>query len=251
MSRPVPIPHLRLVLTVAVLAAAVLAVLALRPGASGVTNAAAASAAVEDGVLVPYLRFGGTATVQAKPDRAELNVSSRVEAPTARAALAAAGEQHRAVLAAVRAEGVKKVDLQTATTSVEEARRNGRRFFVGVVATDVTVRDVDALGRVVTAASEAGATMSGPFFALDDRRGAYNEALAKAIGDARAKAEASLAQIGGRAATVVSVDDQPGSVVPFTDVARSAASDSAEKVPVEVGQITVDAFAVVTFSYER
>ena len=253
MSRSVPMPRVPLVVLAAVLAVIALAVLALRPGAGGVSQATAAPAAVEGGVLVPYLRFAGTATVQARPDRADLTVSTRAEAATARAALATAGARHRAVLARVRALGIERADLQTATTSVEETRRRGRTIFVGVVATNVTVRDVDAVGRVVTAASEAGASVSGPYFSLENRRAAYDDALARAIGDARAKAEASLRQIGGRSVTVVSVDDQPG-----TQIAQSAASDSIaaggaaeQKVPVEPGRITVDAFAVVTFSYER
>jgi uncharacterized protein YggE len=180
------------VVAAAVLAAVLFAVLALRPGTGGVSDATAAPAAVEDGVLVPYLRFGGTATVQARPDRADLTVISRVEAATARAALRGAGARHRAVLARLKALGIPAADLQTASTSVEEERRKGRVLFVAVVATNVTVRDVDAVGRVVTEASEEGATISGPSFTLENRRAAYDDALAKAIGDARAKAEASL-----------------------------------------------------------
>jgi hypothetical protein len=241
------------VVAAAVLAAVLFAVLALRPGTGGVSDATAAPAAVEDGVLVPYLRFGGTATVQARPDRADLTVISRVEAATARAALRGAGARHRAVLARLKALGIPAADLQTASTSVEEERRKGRVLFVAVVATNVTVRDVDAVGRVVTEASEEGATISGPSFTLENRRAAYDDALAKAIGDARAKAEASLGQIGGRAVAVVSVDDQPGSPIAMSTAggADMATEEAGRAVPVEPGRITVDAFVVVTFSYER
>ena len=254
MSRSVLTPRVPLVLSAAVLAVVVVAILALGPGQAKISEAGAAPAAGEAGVLVPYLRFAGTATVQARPDRADLTVSSRVEAATARAALRLAGARHRAVLQRLRALGIEARDLQTATTSVEEARRRGRRFYLGIVATNVTVHDVDAVGRVVAAASEEEATISGPSFFLDDRRAAYDEALAKAIGDARAKAEASLGQIGGRAVTVVSVDDQPGSTVVHAGAvaqAEAAGGDAAKSAPVEPGRITVDAFAVVTFSYER
>src|SRR4051794_5338878 len=179
-------------------AALIAGAVALRPGAvpSPTPAFAAGAVAAQPGQLSEYLRFGGTSSVTAKPDQAEVGVTTTGEADSAKAALAEASDRMERVIARLRELGVPKDDLQTSGVWSSRAYEAPRHYQASN-SLRVILRDAGDAGRVLSAATDAGAEeVSGPSFSLRDQRAAYRDALRRAIQDARAKADAAAAEMG-------------------------------------------------------
>ncbi len=145
----------------------------------------------------------GEGTVRIKPDIAQAVIGVEVVYPTVEEATQATRELMDAVLAALTDAGVDPTDIQTSGYSVW-----ADRGFEGPMAGDiryrvsntvmVTIRDLDQVGAVLDAALAAGANnIYGITFTLSDPRVAESEARAKAVEDARRKAE-ELAELTGK-----------------------------------------------------
>jgi uncharacterized protein YggE len=189
----------------------------------------------------------GTGTVTSIPDRAQLSFGVESQGETARAALAANGAEMRRVLAALKAAGAKDVKTQYVSLS---PRYGDEMSVLGYVATNTvtaTVEQIAKAGAVIDAAVEAGANqVSGPSLFLEDQDALYRDALAAAVDDARARAEAlaSAAHVSlGRVKTIV----EGGGISPPMPYAADAAL-RAESTPVEAGKHEVSASVTVTFT---
>ena len=108
------------------------------------------------------------------------------------------------------------------------------------------VSDVDDAPGLIDAAAEAGANqVSGPGLSSSNAEALYRQALAKAVADARLRAEV-LAKAAGRSlgeiTTIVEGGAQP------TPLYREAALDAAQSTPIVPGQQETSASISVTFS---
>jgi hypothetical protein len=187
----------------------------------------------------------GRGTISTVPDVATVSFGVRTEAATAADALARNSDLMARVVAALKAAGGER--LQTQEVSLYP-RTDETGKTTGFVAQDtVSARSkIAGAGSLVDAAVAAGAnTVQGPSLERSDRDAIYRDALAKALGDARAKAEA-LAKAGGfDVGPVASVDEQvdTGDRPVFESVAAAKASDTA----IEPGRQDVDATVTVSF----
>src|SRR5215204_5652755 len=135
----------------------------------------------------------GTGTITSVPDEATFTVGVQTQGSTAHEALASNSEQMRRVIAAVRSAGVAKDDVQTQDVSVsanysEENRIDGYTADNSVL---VTIHGVSSAGKVLDAASNAGANqVYGPTLSRSDEDTLQAKALREAVGDAQKKAEA-------------------------------------------------------------
>jgi hypothetical protein len=188
----------------------------------------------------------GHGTVTATPDQATITAGVHTQALTAAEALSQNAKLANAVVAALKAAG--GTDLQTQQVSLYPQTGNDGKV-TGYAADDgiSASSPVAGAGALIDAAVGAGAnTISGPTLDLSQQDELYRQALAKAVKDARDKAEA-LGQAGnfvvGPVSTVTEVS-QSSSPVPYAATAKAA--DSA--TPVEAGTQDVAADVTVTFS---
>lgn len=207
----------------------------LRPDGAGAADPATST----DTVSVT-----GTASVEAVPDRAEVSAGVESRASTARAALAANGAAMQKVIAALRANGGKDVTTQTVSLSTafdQNGQPNG--FVASNVASAET--SLDGAGALIDAAVAAGAnTVYGPSLSRSDADALYRKALAKAVDDAKVRAEI-LAKASGRSLGRVTAIAESGSTPPVPYAAKaSAAQDS---TPVVSGPEETTASVSVTF----
>jgi uncharacterized protein YggE len=145
------------------------------------------------------------------------------------------------VLDALRAMGLGDDDLATSLIELYPRYDDRGETVVGYDAAnevEVTVRDLDTVGRVLDAAVDAGANVAGGIsFRVSDANEGLDEALAEAVQDARAKAEtmAAAADAGiGEVMTIVEqAGGQPGPY--YAERLAYAAADTA--VPVETPTI--------------
>ncbi len=227
-----------LILTVP-LAAAVLAVVVF--AAAGRTSSARGDINAAD--LVTTIGHGD---VSAVPDRATITAGVHTQAATAAEALSENAKLANAVVAALKAAGGS--DLQTQQVSLSP-QTDDSGHVTGYAADDEISASsgVATAGGLIDAAVGAGAnTVSGPTLDISQQDDLYRQALAKAVQDARAKAEA-LGRAGGFVIGPVStvVESAPaGAPMPYAAVAKSADAST----PVEAGTQDVTADVTVTFA---
>jgi uncharacterized protein len=217
--------------------AAVAAVTALlvAPSAVGVT-----AQPIERGITV-----SGTASVRSVPDQAGFRFGVQKQGATAAGTLAMATGAARKLVAAIEAAGVAAADVQTDQVSLAPRFAPGRLSgYVAADAVSVQIRDLARLPAVIDAAVRAGATqVDGPSFSRSNSSELYRQALARAIGDARAKARAVAAAAGTSVGAVLEVREGSDSGGGF--VAQPA---STSEPSIEPGSLEIAAIVTVTFA---
>jgi len=227
--------RITLVLIVAVVALAAAAVAGV-----GRPEAARGDTATPDTVTT-----AGHGVVTLVPDQATVSAGVHTQAASASQALAENSRLMNAVIAALKRAGGK--EIQTQQVSLYPQTDNDGKV-QGYVADDTVsaVSSIAGAGPLIDAAVAAGAnTVSGPSLGISDRDASYREALAKAVDDARAKAEA-LAKAGGfGVGPVSSVTEQ--SSTPPVPIYQAAAAKTTDSTTVEPGTQDITADISVTF----
>jgi len=187
----------------------------------------------------------GTGVVTAVPDRAQISAGVESRATTARAALQANAAAMEKVIDALKARGGTDVTTQTVSLSTAFDEQGGPN---GFVASNVASAEtsLSGAGALIDAAVAAGAnTIYGPSLSRSDADALYDQALEKAVADAKDRA-ALLAKAAGRELGRVTAIVESGSApVPFAakeGMARDAAT------PVVSGP--QDTTASVSVTYE-
>ena len=190
----------------------------------------------------------GLGTVTTVPDVAKVSAGVHTEAATAAEALAQNSERMERVIAALRRAGGEKLQTQQVYLYPRSGERGETTGFVAQNTVSVKTK-IAAAGELVDAAVDAGAnTVEGPVLERSDREQLYREALAKALRDARLKAE-SLADAGNFGVGKVVAVVEEGATPPEVYAADlSGATKEASSAPIVPG--TQDVEARVTVSFE-
>jgi uncharacterized protein YggE len=158
-------------------------------------------------------------------------------------------------MTALEEEGIAADDIQTSNYGIWAEQRygeNGPEGIVGYRVTNqvsVTIRDIENVGTVIAAATEAGANnVHGVSFSVADPAALETEARAEAIADAHARA-ASLADLNDvELGEVVAVSEVIGRPVPLEGFggARMAQAEAAPSI--SPGELTYNVEVQVTFA---
>jgi uncharacterized protein YggE len=192
----------------------------------------------------------GDAVVQAQPDTAILTLAVVTQNASASEAQAENASRTEAVVRAVRAAAGAGAEVRTSGYSLQPqfAYKEGAppsiTSYVARNAVTLTTGDLNRVGRVIDAASAAGAnSIDGLSFTLRRDQRARNEALSSAVVEARAKAQVIADALGGRVARVVEVQES-GTVRPVPvyerEVGQIALARQAS-TPIESGSLEIRA----------
>jgi len=221
------------------LVAAGLALAALA-GSVGLPDLAGAQDAAETEDTVTA---SGVGSIQAVPDEAQMSFGVESRAQTAKAAVAANADAMRRVLNALRQSGAR--ELATQWVSVYPVSRDDGTIDGYSASNSVSaVSDVDDAAGLIDAAVEAGANqVSGPGMSSSNAEELYRQALARAVDEARARAEV-LAKAAGRTLGEITaiVEGSGASPLPYAERAALDAS-----MPIVPGEQETTATASVTF----
>lgn len=201
-------------------------------------------------------------------DIATFSFSVVSQKPTVKAAQEDATAKINAVTAYLKSAGVDAKDLQTTDYSinpqydyVQQACSGGYcpggtqvlRGYEVRQTTSVKVRDTAKAGDLLAGVGDKGATeVSGLNFTFDDPQQAQDETRAKAIADAKSKADELARQLGVRIVRVVSFSES-GYYPPMPYAARGGvevanqASDAKVAPAIEIGQNKVTSNVSVTY----
>jgi len=117
----------------------------------------------------------------------------------------------------------------------------------------VTIRNIDSVGEVIEAATEAGANQThGVFFGIEDRETLYIEALALAIADAKVKAEAIAEVLGVEIGLPTSVfENQTWNSWDMRGGMGVVTAFDSGGLQMQMGQVEVTAGVGLSFMFER
>ena len=201
-----------------------------------------------DAGITRTITVNGSGTVKAEPNRAQLSFGVESRAATARGASTANAAAMRRLIDALKAAGIQGDHLQTEQVTVWPATDSDGRV-TGYTATgSVRVETaIDTAGPTVDAATAAGATsVSGPTLTLSESHALEEQALERALDDARRKAKALAGAAGAQLGEVVKVVEG-ASYEPMPYAERAAlAKDVA--TPIEPGTVDTTAALTVTFA---
>lgn len=224
------------------LTAAGLTVVALA-GAVGLPDLAGAQdpAQTADSITV-----NGVGTVDAVPNEAQMSFGAETRRPTAQAAVAANADAMRKILNALRQAGGRELATQWVSVypyTDETGQVNGYVASNSVSA----VSDVADAPALIDAAAEAGANqISGPGLSSSNAEALYRQALAKAVAEARLRAEV-LARAAGRSLGPITAIVEGGAIAPGP-LYREAAQATDSATPIVPGEQETSATVSVTFS---
>lgn len=230
---------------------------------TGIALALAAPLAAQTpgaGDVIPLLSVSGNGEARVAPDEATVRLGVVAQATTARAAQEQVNRTAAAALEAIRKLGIQAEDVQTSGLSLSplysQNRPGGEEEapkITGYQANNtvaIRVEDLGKVGPVIDAGLAAGAnSLDGVEFGLRNDETARAAALADAVREARAKADALAQALKVRLGELVDVTEGGLSISPppYPKVGRIAMADFAVATPVSPGQVGVEASVTIRY----
>jgi uncharacterized protein YggE len=216
----------------------------------GPTTAAAPVSPDDPATHTIIVSASGKVTVV--PDVARVTLGVTITKPTVKAARATAATAMNNIIAAVKAQGIADVDIQTVGLNLYPQYANGSStritgYTIGNQI-QITIRDLDKTGDVVDAATAKGATdVNGISFELADPAKAMNDARASAVAAAQVSAQAMATAGHVTLGSIVSISDTNPATPIYYGAARAVSLDAATPTPVKVGTQDVSVLLTVVF----
>ena len=222
-------------------------------GSSAVgTSTAQASGASAGGAGAAGVTVTGSGTVAGTPDTLVLSLSVTANGSTVSSAFATANTAMSAVQKALRRDSVAAKDLRTSDVSVQPRYTNKGTADGYTVAEGLTVtlHDIAAAGRQVSAAVAAGGNLvrvDGVSLDLTDTGALVSKARDNAFADAKAKAEQYAHDAGRGLGPVLAITEQDQQAQPQPFYGYAAAAGVPSTLPVAAGSQDVVVQVTVTF----
>jgi uncharacterized protein len=202
----------------------------------------------------PAISVSGEASVSAPPDIAMIDAGVGSDAKTAREAAEANNSAMAKVLQALKSANIDDKDYQTSRLSLQPQyapNRPGQTTVIGYHASNrvsIKLRDVNKVAGVIDALVGAGANDIGNiYFTVAEPSKLLDEARAKAVADARRKAEIYAKAAGVTLGTPLSISED-GTPAPMFRVRTLAAPMAATSTPVAQGEETLSITVSVTWA---
>jgi len=201
----------------------------------------------------------GHGEIKVKPDIARLTAGVVTQARDQAQATQDNARKMTALLAAVKGLKIAGRDIQTQDYSVEPQYDYGSGhapILTGYQVTNsvqVTLHDLSQAGALIDAATQAGASqVNGVSYELSDPAAAQDQALRRAVANARRRASAMADALGIGLGNPLSLNDGEAAapVQPLFQMRKMAmaASDAAPATPIAAQEITVTADVTVVYA---
>lgn len=214
----------------------------LLPLVALVTTAPALADVTTTPIAGVELDVSATGTSTRRPDIAIISAGVVTQASKAGDAMAANAKAMTATIAALKRAGVADRDIQTQSINLQPQYRYGDNqppVLTGYQASNrvsVKLRDLAGAGGVIDALVAAGANqIDGPSLSVDHSEAALDEARAKALATARARAELYAKSAGLSVHRIVRISENDGVPPPVRPMAMMA-SKRADATPLEAGE---------------
>jgi hypothetical protein len=206
------------------------------------------------------IRVTGEAVVTAKPERAQIDVGVLTQEKQSQAAATQSGRQLDAVTLALHKLLGNDADIKTINYSLSpeyQYRPIGGKAsvssYTAINVVRVTVDDLEKVGQVIDAATQAGANhIESVQFTVRDPQALHSQALRDAAAKARASADALASALNLKIVRVLSVEEVRGADMPSSDLIAAlgrspdSPSGSPDTPPVQPGSFSVTASVTLT-----
>ncbi len=204
----------------------------------------------------PTLTVTGQGEVFAAPDMATITLGVTTTATEARAAMDETNAAAARIIAALKAAGVERRDIQTRNLELrpdwsdpDPGRDDAPRIdgFVASNTLSIRVRRMDALGSVLDTVLDQGAnTFQGLGFGLQDPQGHADQARREAVAEAMRKARLYADAAGLTLGPVLSLSEAGGGAPApmFMEAARKAGDMAIESGEISITESVTMVFAV-------
>ncbi len=242
--------------------ALVLAVVGVAGCSSGIT----ASGEGNEGIKVNLnsqqegVWITGTGKVSVIPDIATLSLGIEAQVESVAAAQSQAAEAMEKVMAALTANGIPEKDIQTQYFNIDRVTRwdndKQQETIIGYRVTNtvtVKIRDMEKIGATIDAVIMAGGDftrVNNIGFSVEDPSEYYEEARAKAITDARTKAQqlAELAEVKLGKPIYISESTPYSPVIYRQGMYESNMAVPAAETPISVGEMEISLTVQITYT---
>lgn len=215
----------------------------------------AASIWADDGLR--GIHVTGSGEIEVAPDIANVSISVRVEGGDPATIKRSVDEVTGKILAVVRDLDIAKRDTTARGIQLQPNYRydKGQSRLIGYVATRniaVVLRDLDDIGPLMNRGLKAGANqISQPSYDHSEREKLSQQALERAIDNAKAQASHIAEQFGRAVGPVVDVrTSAPSMPRPMLRSARMEMADSAP-MPIEAGLISISRTIQASFAFRE
>lgn len=218
-------------------------------GAAPAANTGNQNAATTDQLRT--ISVSGNGLAYGKPDLATVSIGIQSRSENPREAMTENNADMAALTDMLKGMGIEEKDIQTSNFSVYAQQEydnmgnpTGRITYHVDNTVNVTVRDINKLGDVLAQSVESGAnSIYGVSFSVADQAALEADARAKAMADARSRADQLAQAAGVSVETVFSISESyygGGPIFYGREAYGGAAADAAAApVPVSGGQIQV------------
>lgn len=191
------------------------------------------------------MRVVGSSSVSVKPNIAIAQIGVQTISSELDPALMENNKKVDAIISALHQQGVADKDIKTISFNIyplRDYKNNDPNRIVGYQVDNmlsVTFRKIDSIGKGLQSAMNAGANnVVGIYFSVSDAESLKNEARAKAIQDAKTKAESMAQSAGINLGKIISINEVSASVpiTPKYDYIRSSPESS---VPIQPGELEI------------
>ncbi|GJE83246.1 SIMPL domain-containing protein [Methylorubrum thiocyanatum] len=226
--------------------------------------AAASPAAADD--ESGRIRVIGRASQEVAPDFASVEIGVESRGATPAAALDAASQAAKGIVATAKEMGVAEADIGTSAVTLQPRIKNvrlpdgtmGEREDGYTASNRVRVRlaEMGRLGELMRRTLDSGANrIQGISFGLRDPAAADAAVQVAAVKDAKAQAERIAEATGVKLGSVISIDSPPRTEsprpMPYGLAMKAAAPRGRSAVPVEAGSIETSAEVDAVFAIGR
>ncbi|MBI3286762.1 MAG: SIMPL domain-containing protein, partial [Chloroflexi bacterium] len=206
------------------------------------------------------ISVNGQGRASGEPDLAQIVVGVETRAETAREAAEENAEKMSAVREALRGLGVDEKDIQTTNYTIQPELKFDQfvkieQRVIGYVVSNqvlIKVRDLDRVGEMLDAVTEAGANnIFGISFTIEDMQPLLDAAREQAVADARHKAQQLADFAGVRLGDLLNISEFSGGGPPpiFFERAALALGAGGEAAP-PISPGTLEITVEVQLSYE-
>lgn len=206
----------------------------------------------------PRIVTSGEAEVRVTPDRATILVGVETRGATAATAGAQNARVQKAVLDTLKAIGIGADQLTTQNYSVNPEMQyppsGGPGKVTGYMVSNVVrveLKRIDQVGPAVDAALAKGANQINSIqFSSSTANDSRRTAMADAVRDARADAEALAKAAGGTLGPVIEISSNSPPIRPmFSDVAMRGMAKASAPTPIEPGEQLISATVSVIWQF--
>lgn len=205
----------------------------------------------------PRIVTSGEAEVRVTPDRATILIGVQTRGTTAALAGADNARRQKAILDTLKAMGLGPDQLATQNYSVYPEMRyeqpTGTSRVVGYNVSNVVrveLRRTDQVGVVIDAALKKGANQINSIqFSASTASEARRTAMADAVRDARADADALARAAGGSLGPVIEITSASPPGRPRYEMALGAVAKDQAQTPIEPGEQTITAAVSVVWQF--